>query len=49
MNHERPRQNKSASNKIATYIARAIFGLFGVGLFVLFVALKLWKTADFET
>jgi hypothetical protein len=46
--NERPQTNQSAGNKAATYIARVIICLFGVGLLIVFVAFKIWETADFK-
>jgi hypothetical protein len=48
MSTERPQHNQSVGNKVATYIARAVICLFGVGLLITFVAFKIWKTADFK-
>ena len=45
---DHPRNNQSAGNRVATYIARVIICLFGIGLLILFVGIKIWKTADFK-
>ena len=45
---DHPGNNQSAGNRVATYIARVIICLFGIGLLILFVGFKIWKTADFK-
>ena len=44
--NNRTKDNQSAGNRIATYIARAIIGILGIGLLIVFLASKFWKTAD---
>ena len=46
--NEHDKNKQSAGNKVATYIARGVISLFGVGLLIIFVAFKIWKTADFK-
>jgi hypothetical protein len=42
------KRNQSAGNKIATYITRAIICLFGIGLLIIFIVSKIWKTTNFK-
>jgi len=42
-------KNPRNSDKIATYIARFIILCIGISLLVLFIVLKIWKTASFKS
>jgi len=42
------KSNQSAGNKVATYIARGIICLFGIGLLIVFIISKIWKTANYH-
>lgn len=45
---ERPKNDQSARNKAATYIARAVICLFGVGLLIIFIISKIWQTVNLK-
>jgi hypothetical protein len=44
-----PQNNSSKRNKVATFIARVLILLFGIGLIAIFVNSMIWKKADFTT